>query len=1311
MKANVHSMMLAAAFAAFATTAEADISYTLDNQPSSTWVGGDSGKPNNWDVPANWSDNTVPVQDTWRNVHFNLSSATTVDYGSKYAADKDNGSFSIVVDATSAPLTITQSDVPLRWYASGSSGVARTSFVNLSPSHAVFDIEVIMYGYRDYNSGIHPGAEFNRTFSFIAGNPLFVFFAGDSEAANDDINTTVFRAAMTSGKPISIEQNHIVKLNGSSASMTASGNDIAVAGTLQVLGGSVTCANLSVAAGGTLGGSGTINAAVSATSGAILDFSAKTALTFAGTTDLTGFTIAASDLNPAETYVVARGTTSLPTVPAALQADGWTVKAVGWNVVLNNSLVPETNATYNLEELDFSWMSSGWSQAVANHSIFYGQPIRLWNGTEWTQYARGIGVQAESHFYIKLDGKGVSFSSTVGLDKSAFGDGNEPDAGRCGSKVVKFAVRDVVNDVTLAESSWLGTQSAAETLVADVRGVELIELAVYPDPNNGDGWQHVDWAEPTLVMKGDAVPVTKGTDGKNHWTGKGSNDYWATAANWEFGTPVASATAVFDASATVRIGETEQGNPKPGNASVSNLIVNAGAVLTIRPVSPEFWDAPVLTLQELNGNGKVQLAKVGLKANYDTRDTCIFSVAEIEALAVTRWNNEIDSWIDGDTRDGKQLEVNSDVICTGWLTCRGNTTFSGDVVLYRKLSLHGVVVEAVTWAGGIIDNDSENSGTIKELRIVSGVYDYAAHSSEIYPLILDGGDIDIGNGSSLPAGGLSLAVVSGGSIRYAISDVDFETGDVPDFPEHLSFANEADLSSVVCILRNATGDAHRIYAIKATETGYAFEAAAPIGTVRWIGGVDEKWETPGNWIYGAVPTAGQSVEFTSSANIKIVGGTTLPAISTMTIGQYARVRLETSDEWGWDNGPILPFEKIVGAGTLQLKHASLKASASTSIVECAKLEILSHANNDTGRSVILFGGNGGGPMIIRSDISGVGYLKIRDVVAFSGDNSGFAGVVDFTSVGSYANAGRYIDSPKSTFANASQFKFYGRLFINFTEGVASLGNVLLAESWGASLVMKHGANVTLQVSEGIINDSHNGDGYEVWTRDLGVGDYDCFSSFDPSSGITKGCVGLTVEKVGAGTLVYGLTKMHSLVVSEGRVEFTGENNGGDDAAVNVLVKAGASIGSAAAFSHENPAWTLGGDVAIRHNVLFEEGAAVKQRFVATTASDEVTGEETTTYSMDKLTIERVVDVTGVRFGVTNPDDLPPVTGELAYDRQMRFTIFSANSLVGDISTENDGYAPNGSGWRSKWLCHAKKNAANEVEFYPFVNKGFAIFLR
>jgi hypothetical protein len=215
---------------------------------------------------------------------------------------------------------------------------------------------------------------------------------------------------------------------------------------------------------------------------------------------------------------------------------------------------------------------------------------------------------------------------------------------------------------------------------------------------------------------------------------------------------------------------------------------------------------------------------------------------------------------------------------------------------------------------------------------------------------------------------------------------------------------------------------------------------------------------------------------------------------------------------------------------------------------------------------------------------------------------------------------------------------------------------------------------------------------------------------DSDEGSTEGCAGLTIKKVGEGTLVYGVTKAHNLVVAEGRVEFTGENNNGDDSDVNVTVKAGASIGTPEAFSHENPNRTLGGDVTVRHQFTFEPGAAIKQEYIATTTTDEQTQEETTTYSMRKLTIARDVDLANVVFGVTNPEDLPAVTKASLADLP-RFTMFAANSLSGAVATENGGYAPTGSEKNCKWLFRTKRNSVNEVEFYPFQKPGFAVIVR
>lgn len=985
----------------------------------------------------------------------------------------------------------------------------------------------------------------------------------------------------------------------------------------------------------------------------------------------------------------------------------------------------EADTTYNLEDLDFSWMSSAWSTPCKNATIYNrSSPIRLWDGSAWTEYSRGLSTQAASHWYIRLGGDGLSFSATVGLDKSSFGDGDTADSGRCGDKVVKFAVVDVVGGTNLTESAWLGTQTVAQTILADLSGVEVIDLVVYSDPENGGSWQHCDWVNPTIVMKGDAAPVTRSPDGTNHWTGMGENDYWVTAENWEFGVPAADATAVFDESVTVRIGQTGENSTTPEKITVSNVVVNSGATLTLRPVAPEFWDGPELIVQEVNGAGKIQLAKVGIKANYvGDRTECTVNVAEIEMLPVTRWYNEIDSWLDGKSDDGKFMVVNSTVAGTGRFYTYGNVTLNGDVAISREFKMHSenAYAKTVILDGGWVS--AENLGEIEKLAFHSGTYDYADYSDKEWPLYLDGGAVNIGDGSSIGSDGLELGVLSGGYLRYTVSEIP-ETG-VPDFPAGLTFAADADLSNVFAIVDNTAGDARKVYAITKTGDVYSFAAVVPTDTVKWIGGVDEHWETAGNWIYGAVPTEGQSVVFEQSAHVYIEKGTTTPRIATMTIGRGAVVKIETTDEWGWENEPVILFEEITGEGTLALKHASLRAARSTgrSVVNCAELQVLSHANNDAGRSSRIWGNkeNLKSEVEINADITGSGTLILRYGVRLAGDNSRFAGLVRFVAVSDSWSMGgeKYFCVPEAAFTSASKCELQGRFHVLFNEGTLKFGNVAITESYGTGLYVPYGASrIVFEIAEGEIRDNYQGRGIGVYTRSEGS---------DYVEGATVGCAGVTIKKVGEGSLVYGMTKAHSLVVEGGHVEFTGESNNGDDASVNVTVKQGASVGSAAEFSHENPTWTNGGDVTVRHQFAFEPGGAIKQEYIATPVMVEQVepvyeNEEFVsnivslvesgdyTYSMRKLTIADDVDLANVVFGVTNPEDLPAVT-KAAVAGLPRFTMFAANSLSGAVATENGGYTPTGSEKNCKWLFRTKRNSVNEVEFYPFQKLGFAVSVR
>ena len=982
--------------------------------------------------------------------------------------------------------------------------------------------------------------------------------------------------------------------------------------------------------------------------------------------------------------------------------------------------------TYFIDELDFSLMTilSGQGSPRAKKSIG-NHDIQLWDGEKEVTFSRGIGTHAPSRWFVKLGGKGVSLSVCAGVDYEAYDKTGSSD-GKAAN--VNFIILDVEKGVKLAETGEMTAATPYKQLSVDLRGVETIELIM--DSLDSTSWDHADWADGVIVMEDGYSPMTKRENNANYWTGSGENDYWVTPENWEFGLPVSSATAAFDADATVRIGNTEAGGGLPSNVSVSNVVVDAGCTLTLRPVNPEHYDSPTLTAQELNGAGKIQLAKVGLVADYSTRNECVFDVAEIEPIYVTRWTAEIDSWINGKTDEGKKLTIKSDLNCTGRISIYGNTSLEGDVIIKRGFLFNeSASAQTVVFASSDAyikgTNNIDSVGTISTVKISGGTYDYALYADKTWGLLLDGGAIDIGDGTVLNDSALELgALEAGGVIRYTVPSL----AAAPAFPAGLTFAEGADISSVYVIAKDGDG-AQKTYSITEDAGVYSLVEAVSTAKVKWIGGgSDRNWTTPENWLFSAVPNETQTVVFSDDAMVNISNKTTV-AVSAIEVN--ASVQFRATDEWGWADGPVINFQNISGTGKLGLKHTTLKAAneSGTASIACAGLEIMSNGNNDAGRTSIIRGPSdvSNAKLVVSSAVTGVGRLVVGAGVAFGGDNSGFTGYVDLSSVGSYAASSRYFDTTNSFFPNASTFSARGRIFVNFTEGTAKLGNVEIGESWGASLVMKHGANVTLEISSGYIWDSHNGDGFEVWTRDEGADDYICYNSLKPSSGISDGCAGLTIKKVGDGTLVYGVTKAHSLAIEGGHVEFTGENSSGDDADVNVTVKAGASIGTPEAFSHENPNWTLGGDVTVRHQFTFEPGGAIKQEYIATPVMVEqvehvyenevfvsnivsLVESGDYTYSMRKLTIADDVDLANVVFGVTNPEDLPAVTKASLADLP-RFTMFAANALSGAVATENGGYAPTGSEKNCKWLFRTKRNSVNEVEFYPFQKLSFAVIVR
>ena len=189
------------------------------------------------------------------------------------------------------------------------------------------------------------------------------------------------------------------------------GGNVDILGTLTaqegtlILNGTVSSA-VAVGANGTLGGSGTISGAVSGTSGAKLAFTETDALTFTGNPDLSVFGLDVDALDTTKTYTVAKGTATLPSLTLAQQAQGWIVKAVDGNVVLENaSTTIDENLTLR-EDTD-------WTDGL--HTLAAGVTVNL-NGHNLS--VAGVALGSGASFVNNGAGKSYLYIGANGSDKT-----------------------------------------------------------------------------------------------------------------------------------------------------------------------------------------------------------------------------------------------------------------------------------------------------------------------------------------------------------------------------------------------------------------------------------------------------------------------------------------------------------------------------------------------------------------------------------------------------------------------------------------------------------------------------------------------------------------------------------------------------------------------------------------------------------------------------------------------------------------------------------------------------------------------------
>jgi hypothetical protein len=152
---------------------------------------------------------------------------------------------------------------------------------------------------------------------------------------------------------------------------------------------------------------------------------------------------------------------------------------------------PAPTGTVDVSSLPFlsstNGLSNGWGPVERNESVGGsnandGEPITI----DGTVYPNGLGTNSISDVKVYLGGNCTSFTSTVGVDA---------EVGNSGS--VTFSV--LGDGQTLASTKVINGGAPAQTVTANVTGVQILDLVVGDGAPPGNGNDHGDWAMPTLT--------------------------------------------------------------------------------------------------------------------------------------------------------------------------------------------------------------------------------------------------------------------------------------------------------------------------------------------------------------------------------------------------------------------------------------------------------------------------------------------------------------------------------------------------------------------------------------------------------------------------------------------------------------------------------------------------------------------------------------------------------------------------------------------------------------------------------------------
>ncbi|NWK57435.1 alpha-galactosidase [Verrucomicrobiaceae bacterium N1E253] len=143
-----------------------------------------------------------------------------------------------------------------------------------------------------------------------------------------------------------------------------------------------------------------------------------------------------------------------------------------------------------LDTLDLSLAETGYGMTRSKRSVD-GNPLAIGG----QKFERGIGCHANSALRLKLDGKATQFSAMVGID-------DEVEDGRA-SVIFKL----VGDGKTLWESPVMDGGEKPLAVKQDLRGIEMLTLLVN-DANDGNRYDHADWAEAKVSYEGAAPEIT-----------------------------------------------------------------------------------------------------------------------------------------------------------------------------------------------------------------------------------------------------------------------------------------------------------------------------------------------------------------------------------------------------------------------------------------------------------------------------------------------------------------------------------------------------------------------------------------------------------------------------------------------------------------------------------------------------------------------------------------------------------------------------------------------------------------------------------